>query len=65
MESNLRLCKICKQLKTRTLAGKWSKDNKWTDESGKLWSGSVCPSCNHERLKVVMRIKRAKKDEVL
>lgn len=61
METNLRICKVCKQIKTRTLAGKWKKDNKFTDENGKLWSGSTCPSCNNERLKIAMRIKRVPK----
>jgi len=58
-ESNLRLCKSCKILKTRTEAGKYNiKDKKYTDESGKLWNGSTCPSCNQERVKIKMRIKR-------
>lgn len=58
-ETNLRACKICKQLKSRTLSGKFDERNKkYTDESGKLWNGSVCGSCNQERVKLAMRIKR-------
>lgn len=60
-ESNLRICKVCKQIKTRTLAGKWKKDNKFTDENGKLWCGSLCPSCKNEKSKIGMRIKRVPK----
>lgn len=58
-ESNLRLCKICKQLKTRTEAGRYNtKDKKFVDEVGKAWMGSTCPPCNQERVKIKMRIKR-------
>lgn len=62
-ETNLRACKICKQLKTRTLAGKFDQRNKkYTDESGKLWCGNICPPCNCERIKLAMRIKRNVKE---
>lgn len=63
METNLRLCKVCSILKPRVLAGKWKKDNKWTDNEGNLWSGSTCPECNKNRLKLTMRIKRTKTDK--
>lgn len=61
-ESNLRLCKRCNQVKRRILLGKFpnSRDKKWSDDSGKLWSGSVCPPCNAERAKEIMRKKRQK-----
>lgn len=60
MESNLRSCKVCRELKSRILAGKYdAKNNKYTDESGKLWNGSVCPPCNLERVKNKMREKRS------
>jgi hypothetical protein len=61
METNLRLCKVCNVLKTRTLVGKYSiKDKKYIDETGKAWNGSSCPACNSERLKNHMRTKRIK-----
>lgn len=59
MEQNLRICKICKQMKKRIMDGKFDEKNKrWKDENGKLWSGSYCPDCNKERVKIKMRIKR-------
>lgn len=59
MENNLRLCKQCKQLKTRIQDGKFDLVNKrWKDEVGQLWSGNYCPVCNKERIKIKMRIKR-------
>ena len=59
MESNLRACKICKQLKNRIQSGKFdTRNKKYVDENGKLWSGSICPPCNTERVKLAMRIKR-------
>lgn len=61
MEQNLRICKICKQLKNRIQDGKFTnnKDKRWRDESGKLWNGSICPHCNNERLKNKMKEKRS------
>jgi hypothetical protein len=61
METNLRACKICKQLKQRIEDGKFNnKDRRWKDESGKLWNGSCCPTCNLERTKEKMRNARSK-----
>jgi hypothetical protein len=55
-ESNKRRCKACGALKTRTLVGKFDKLNKkWSDETGKLWNGSVCPVCNVGRSRDNMR----------
>ena len=57
MESDKRLCKICGELKIRTMVGKYpdNRNKKFADESGKLWNGSVCGSCNvkrsHENMK--------------
>lgn len=60
MESNLRICKVCKQLKNRTEAGKFNaKDKKWVDDTGKLWNGSCCPACNAIRVKEKMKLKRS------
>lgn len=59
MESNLRICKTCRQLKTRIESGKYNtKDKKYLDQDGKAWNGSNCPSCNKDRLKNHMRTKR-------
>lgn len=67
MESNLRLCKKCNQLKTRIEAGKYpnGKDKKWSDESGKLWNGSTCGLCNSVRSKDVMQKSRTSKKEII
>lgn len=46
LELNYRICKICRELKHRILAGKFDSVNKkWTDENNKLWNGNVCPAC--------------------
>jgi hypothetical protein len=56
MESNLTECKECKQKKLRILVGKYpSKNKKYTDDTGKLWSGKLCPLCNHNRVLAAMR----------
>lgn len=62
-ESNLRLCKKCNEVKRRTLAGKFpdGRDKRYVDDSGKLWNGSMCPSCNAERAREVMSAKRKRK----
>jgi hypothetical protein len=51
MENNKRICKICKVLKDRIETGKYpdGKNKKTVDETGKLWNGSVCGSCNVKR----------------
>lgn len=55
-ETNKRQCKICKELKDRTLIGKFNdKDKKWIDPEGKLWNGNVCPPCNRNRVKDLMK----------
>lgn len=61
IEENLRHCKICNQLKTRKQDGKFNgKDKKWRDESGLLWMGNTCGSCNRIRVKNSMKRKREK-----
>lgn len=60
-EQNITQCKICKEMKLRIFVGKFDhKNKKWSDESGKLWSGKICPSCNVERSKFNMRKLRNK-----
>lgn len=59
-ESNMRACKICKQLKIRTLVGRYNhKDKKFVDETGAAWMGNTCPPCNRERVKNKMKEKRS------
>jgi hypothetical protein len=59
MEINKTICKTCGQIKDRIAAGKFnSKDRKWSDQSGKLWNGKICPPCNSDRVKEAMRVKR-------
>ena len=56
MEANITECKVCKQKKLRVLAGQFpSRNKKYTDDTGKLWSGKTCPSCNHVRILASMR----------
>lgn len=62
-ETNIRICKVCKQLKQRSENGRFSvKDKRYVDEHGKLWCGSICPPCNKERVKNKMKEMRANKD---
>lgn len=47
IESNLCHCKKCSLLKTRIEDGKYpnSKNKRYIDENGKLWSGKTCSQC--------------------
>lgn len=59
-EENLRKCKDCNQMKMRILIGQFDyKNKKYTDETGKLWSGSRCPQCQVDRARENMRKLRA------
>jgi len=51
MESDKRLCKMCNELKIRTMVGKYpdNRNKKFADETGKLWNGSICGVCNVKR----------------
>lgn len=59
-EKNLRKCKQCEQLKIRIKSGRYpnSKDSKYVDDTGRQWSGNVCPSCHAENCKKKKREKR-------
>jgi len=63
MEKNDRLCKVCNQLKPRIQSGVYpdGKNKKHVDETGKLWNGSVCGSCNVKRSNEAMKKLRAKR----
>lgn len=60
-----RICKACKIIKSRIPDGNFrnGKNKKWRDDDNLLWSGSTCGTCNQERLKEVMRVKRNTKLE--
>jgi hypothetical protein len=61
VEVNDRVCKVCNVKKQRIFDGKYpnSRDKKWRDETGLLWSGNVCGSCNRDRAKNVMKKARS------
>lgn len=63
MEKNKRLCKQCNLLKDRIETGKYpdGKNKRYSDETGKLWNGSVCPVCNKSRSHENMKKLRAKR----
>lgn len=62
-EQDTKMCKICNQMKKRILAGKFDyKNKKWVDETGKLWNGRICPSCQNNSAKINMQ-KLRNKDE--
>lgn len=48
METDKRKCKVCNEEKTRELVGRYpdGRNKKFRDDSGKLWNGNVCGSCN-------------------
>lgn len=49
-------CKICREMKTRILSGKYDSNNKkWVDETGSAWNGRVCPKCHKNKIKSNMR----------
>lgn len=60
METDLRKCKLCNQMKIRRQDGVFPDGvNKiWRDENGLMWNGRLCGSCNQTRSKEVMRKKR-------
>lgn len=66
MEKNDRLCKRCGLLKPRIQSGIYpdGKNKKFTDDSGKLWNGSVCGDCNVKRSLENMKKLRAKRKEL-
>lgn len=56
VETNQTICKVCQQLKNRTLIGRFDRNNKkYIDEFGKYWSGLVCPPCHKERIRQNMK----------
>jgi hypothetical protein len=60
-EQNLATCRACQQNKIKILQGKYPSGNKkYSNESGKLWSGSTCPECNTPRIKAAMQKSRLK-----
>lgn len=61
-EVNKRKCRLCCEEKNRILAGKFpgGYNKKWVGDSGKLWSGNICPECNVIRTKSSMQKLRNK-----
>lgn len=63
-ESNLRKCKKCLVMKQRTQVGKYDQVNKkYTDEQNRLWSGSTCPTCHAEKVRLNMEQLRKSRKE--
>lgn len=65
-EIQQKVCKICNQLKSRIQMGTFTNKacKRWVDESGKQWSGLVCPSCQANRAVVNMRrLREQRKNE--
>jgi hypothetical protein len=59
MESDIRKCKVCLELKHRRLVGKFDSRNKrYDDETGKSWRGNICPVCHKEDIKRRMQAMR-------
>lgn len=64
-ESNETTCRICGDRKTRICIGKFiSKNKKYTDKTGKLWSGLRCPDC-HRTIQHNLQIERRRKRKCL
>lgn len=56
MERNLTICKECKEIKGRSIDGKYNhKDKRYVDDNGKLWNGTVCPQCHAKKTAERMR----------
>ncbi len=60
-----RVCKICNLEKVRVQDGYYDngKDKRWVDRDLKQWSGTTCPDCHRERVKLRKRsLDKAVKD---
>lgn len=55
-------CKVCNEVKPRIQYGTFGdgKSKRWVDDTGKLWNGLVCPSCQRKRALVNMHRLRGK-----
>jgi hypothetical protein len=64
-EHSIITCKICKLEVKRYFAGRYpnGRDKKWVDETGREFSGKVCPKCHAERCakRVALKRKNAKR----
>lgn len=57
-----RRCKVCNVVQNRILDGKFNqKDKRYRGDTPGYWNGSVCPSCNKERVRRLMGEGRARK----
>lgn len=60
------ICSVCQIEKTKIAYGTFKADKshrRFLDYNGRQWNGNCCPTCHANRVKVNMRIKRAKDKE--
>lgn len=63
IEINKRTCKKCKVEQDRIHGGRYpnGKDVKWVSNAGLEWSGSTCPTCHKENVKLKQQVRRKSK----
>ena len=61
MEKDLRICKVCNNIKVRIQDGRYpdKRFKKFVDESGSQWNGSKCPDCHRLGTKSAIAKKRS------
>lgn len=59
-EKNIRQCKKCNQLRPRVYDGKFpdGKNNRWLDDTGRLWNGNTCGQCHNTKMSNHMKVTR-------
>lgn len=62
-ETSTIMCKGCGKTRTRYYAGRYpnKKDKKWVDESGREFSGLMCPICHNDNCIKNNKAKKAAK----
>ena len=64
-EENLCTCRVCGENKLRIQKGKFlSKNKKWVDSKGKMWTGRRCPDCVVRIQRELQKQRRSKKKVV-
>lgn len=60
MEKDLRMCKVCKNIKVRIQDGRYpgGKYKRFVGDNGSEWNGSKCPECHREGMKNAVAKKR-------
>lgn len=63
MECEYKVCKICNVEHKRFRDGVYpnGKDTRFVNESGKEWSGRVCPQCHINKVSNKLKEKREKR----